>query len=486
MDRDTARLRDPLQRQVAAVVRPFIVPGVIANSQECCVSGGACRCRVRSFPSSMRAGFACRHMPHSQYATCDLRNALLCICREGDEEIDLSWGLGPWSRQAGSKASSASAIDRVRGQLRDDFYTALRHAYLGPALTDLQRGQFPDCFEGDERSTLDTADVLQLVSGRQLLGVVRERRPEALAGEDATAPQFLNAGGNSGPGTAGRDVRGTTTAPGEGPEQAWQSTGGAEAGAEQAASGSKPRPKDDLVLDLILEDNIIASAVKHVEARAISAAEGSTHSVCLASFYKNGSLMAQLLRESEEGEAEQPLNGEMNPKPKKTSALSSQSHVTKLACTNAGPTYTVLRANTPLVRHLSFVAELAGSGGGGGAATPSSTPFTRGMKGGSVCVARAHRAWLPPSSLWLFQPRSYCHDIGGWTFTWAGHANEGHPAWLDPALVVLVAALHTVEHEEAARQPQGVFARARQGDETEGGVLAWVRAMLRFHRRPEQ
>lgn len=89
----------------------------------------------------------------------------------------------------------------------------------------------------------------------------------------------------------------------------------------------------------------------------------------------------------------------------------------------------------------------------------------------------------------MFKPRSYDHDIGGWFISWAGEAQKHHPAWLDPAVLTLVAALDTLDHEAAAQQPQGLFNRVREGDEMEvkeggqwGKVKGWVRAVMRFHR----
>lgn len=35
-----------------------------------------------------------------------------------------------------------------------------------------------------------------------------------------------------------------------------------------------------------------------------------------------------------------------------------------------------------------------------------------------------------------------CH-AGGWCLEWAGDAHKGHPAWLDPAVFVLVSRLLT-------------------------------------------
>ena len=47
---------------------------------------------------------------------------------------------------------------------------------------DLTGGHLPECFEMEERTSPGVGDVLQLVSGRQLLGFVRERSDGQLAG----------------------------------------------------------------------------------------------------------------------------------------------------------------------------------------------------------------------------------------------------------------------------------------------------------------
>ncbi len=46
----------------------------------------------------------------------------------------------------------------------------------------LSTEELPEAFEGEERSVPGVGDVLQLVSGRQLLGVVRERKDVQLQG----------------------------------------------------------------------------------------------------------------------------------------------------------------------------------------------------------------------------------------------------------------------------------------------------------------
>ena len=51
----------------------------------------------------------------------------------------------------------------------------------------LSSGQLPEAFEGEERSVAGVGDVLQLVSGRQLLGLVRERQDAQLPGQPPSA-----------------------------------------------------------------------------------------------------------------------------------------------------------------------------------------------------------------------------------------------------------------------------------------------------------
>lgn len=63
-------------------------------------------------------------------------------------------------------ASGAGYLD----ELEEDFYSAIRAAYFGPDIDSVEL--LPDCFEAEERSVYDTREVLHLVSGRDLFGMV--------------------------------------------------------------------------------------------------------------------------------------------------------------------------------------------------------------------------------------------------------------------------------------------------------------------------
>ena len=51
-----------------------------------------------------------------------------------------------------------------------DFYSAIYAAYYGPEIQSMEL--LPDCFEAEERSSYETPEVLHLVSGRDLFGMV--------------------------------------------------------------------------------------------------------------------------------------------------------------------------------------------------------------------------------------------------------------------------------------------------------------------------
>jgi hypothetical protein len=86
-----------------------------------------------------------------------------------------------------SAEAVAGALARCRAALADDLHSALMLAFFGPRAPrrGLPAGHLPPAFEAEERADPRlTPDLLHLVSGRTLLGVVRERRPLMLEGDD--------------------------------------------------------------------------------------------------------------------------------------------------------------------------------------------------------------------------------------------------------------------------------------------------------------
>jgi hypothetical protein len=297
----------------------------------------------------------------------------------------------------------------------------VRHAYLGPRLADLAPGCLPDAFEADERATADCTDLLQLVAGRQVLGCVRERRLELLAAQRAAAaaladdrPAALGGGGQQA--AADAAAAGRCDGAGEGREGAGgrreqdcqQPAASQQAQqAQQAHRAQQEREAD--VVDLYLGGELVASAVRRFPRSASAAGSGGDSAAAPPSalqeqqqqqqrpgmlpgpdalpaevigvYGRGGELLAQV-------EAQQLDPG---------SATASSARLLSPAGRH---THTVYRTQTPLVRHLTFAAE------------PAATGLQGTTRPSRLVVCRARRAWLPPSSLWLFKPLAHTHDIG--------------------------------------------------------------------------
>lgn len=155
-----------------------------------------------------------------------------------------------------------------------ELHSAMRRAYLGPRLDQLDSGCLPDAFEADERAAPECPDLLQLVSGRQVLGAVRERRLELLERQRAAAAAL-------------REGLRAAAALGDGEQQQRgpQPTGGEHGGAapvavaassavtdhqeQQQQSGGSGQQRDGQeqrepdVLDLYIGEEVVASAVRH-------------------------------------------------------------------------------------------------------------------------------------------------------------------------------------------------------------------------------
>lgn len=326
-------------------------------------------------------------------------------------DVDLSWGLDGRLREKKNARGHDSAVDVLRAELRSEFYAALRHAYFGPSIEELSKtNRFPDCFEADERSHRNATDeILHLVVGRQLFGVVRERGVVSLGASEQTKLR------------AGLDQELLLETLGREEHLCRQNAAPA---ARSAAPNDTHRQQDGSVdapriLDLHIGDECAATAVWHSTRAAI---------------YKQETLVASVVDD--------------------IGSQTDAAKVWKIVSPDGRHTHSVLGTVTPLVRHLTFLSE---------------AKVHRRVYKDKLCVARAHRAWLPPSATWLFKPRSAVHDVGGWVISWAGHSQEKHPAWLDPVVICCVAAMATVEGENKRGEKPPLRNRA----------LQWVQASFR-------
>ncbi|KAL4451255.1 hypothetical protein ABPG77_009327 [Micractinium sp. CCAP 211/92] len=418
--------------------------------------------------------------------------------------VDLSWGLG--SMFGGpARGHEGGALDHMRRELQGELHSAVRRAYLGPRLEaeELDAGWLPDAFEADERATCDCPDLLQLVSGRQVLGAVRERRAELLARAHAAAAAELGGSGEAAAPAAlpaGAAERMLDDRGGAVEQDCCQQQLAAPCRAEQAQTTGQQQQaqreqretqhgqheqREPDVLDLYVGGRLVATAVRRFP-RDRGRQGSSSSSTGTSSSGGSGSNSRHQGQQATPAEViavhaagpEGQLLAQVEAQQLDPGSVTASS--ARLLDARGRHTHTVYRTQTPLVRHLTFAAEPGATG-------------LRTRRPSRLVVCRARRAWLPPSSLWLFRPLSHQHDVGGWYLEWAGREQEGHPAALHPAVFVLTAAMDSLDHERAARQPLGLFARLRAEREAGqagaatagvgGGWRGWVGTMLRFHGR---
>lgn len=267
--------------------------------------------------------------------------------------------------------------------LRRSFRDALARVYHGPALdmAEVAAGVLPPAFEAEERSEAHP-DLLQLVSGRTLLGAVRERVVTSLP---AAGVPIAPAGASEHP-LAEPHASGSA-------DELWLVTGEG----MPMARARRRRIGDP------------GAGGGDVELFTRCQASGlDTHLCTLLRAPAGGLGIGSLL------DGDKRLLG---------------------SC--------VLYA-TPLVTHLTLLSAA-----------------------GRV-EWRASRAWMPPSSLWLFAPRGASHAAQSGASSWyfEQRLRERRRAdLLPPAAIVLVAALHSLDRERGRRAGFG----AAVGD-------AWQRA----------
>jgi hypothetical protein len=267
-------------------------------------------------------------------------------------------------------------------ELGHEFYAALQTAYFGPPLpAGLAPGQFPDCFEADERSTISgTEDILHLLFGRQLLGVVRLRDQRVLGDN-----RLLSSNEERSLHSISRDH-------------------GSQKGPPDDQAKSRQNQKEE-VLDLLLNncedtecEKVIATAV-----RTWTEDKDENEIKRQVVIYKNDTVLATVVDEGPQSK-----------------------RVARMQVGLSSPTgfsHTVFRNSAPLIDHLAIITKT------------------------NLCVAKARRPWLPPSSFWLFIPRTHTHATGGWIVDWPGHQQEKRAGWICPEIIVFIIALDTLDRE---------------------------------------
>ncbi|KAG6398208.1 hypothetical protein SASPL_139663 [Salvia splendens] len=307
--------------------------------------------------------------------------------------------------------------------LERDFYAAVHAAFYGPEIDSMDL--LPDRFEADERSACTTSEVLHLVTGRDLFGMV------------CLAKKYSEL---------------------------------SDARTEKLASSA--------LGSVQLADNVSADEEKDFQRQSVRADYQSSDAYKDLELHLSGRVVAMAMRvppKSEDVDSEDQIHVYLtyskdqfharDPHPGYSHTDSSGGHKIPLGVIkglgttpeegtcylydNGGmKTHMIMKHRTLLVKHLHW--------------------FRIGDEV-SVCECRCSRARLPPSNYWLFEPRSAMHDIGGWYIETFGRDRKGKTVpdgryWdgsdrnpqceerLHPAVYLLGLAYRTLDIEDVRRR----------------------------------
>ncbi|XP_042509455.1 uncharacterized protein LOC122085080 [Macadamia integrifolia] len=349
-----------------------------------------------------------------------------------------------WYRSAISEILSQEKVVVGSGYfdiLEREFYSAIHAAYYGPVIESMDL--LPGCFEAEERSDYGTPEVLHLVSGRDLFGVVYllDKVPELSYAHSEKLDSFMSMLS----GMSQTAQQATTTM-----------RSGILDNSEVPQMHRKPYKDSasDVYKDLEL----------HIYGRMVAVATRTPPKRCC--------------NETEDRDSQDQihvylnLHGDPVSKGKEFSIDSSGGLIESTvllgtisglgtspeegSCfvynSNATKTHVIMIHRTLLVKHMHW--------------------YQVGDEV-SVCECRCSRARLPPSKFWLFEPRCSMHDIGGWyveTFGrdkrgrtvpseryWDGYdAAEQPEKRLHPAMYLVALAYRTLDLEDARRRKRTV------------------------------
>ncbi|PRQ48137.1 putative DnaJ domain-containing protein [Rosa chinensis] len=321
--------------------------------------------------------------------------------------------------------------------LERDFYSAIHAAFYGP---DIESIDFlPDCFEAEERSVYETPEVLHLVSGRDVFGMVClvDKIPELPYYSNKRLKYSTSAG--LGICQSGEDLRISMSSGGV------YNDGYAHMQAADVSTHTSDPYRD---LELHISGRVVATATRVPPKSCCDRIqnEDTDHIHVFLSSDDNPVHTSKGFTEaSSSGSAvgSRILLGTI------TGLRSSSEEGSCLVYNSSGTkTHVIMKHRTLLVKHMHWY----GLG-----------------DNVSVCECRCTRARLPPSKFWLFEPRCGMHDIGGWyveTFGkdkkgrlspsqryWDGFdAREQSEKRLHPAMYLLAMGYRTLDLEDAKRR----------------------------------
>ncbi|XP_022977331.1 uncharacterized protein LOC111477682 isoform X1 [Cucurbita maxima] len=322
-------------------------------------------------------------------------------------------------------------------ELERDFYLAMHVAYFGPTIESMEL--LPDCFEAEERSTHETSEILHLVSGRDLFGIV------SFAEEVAKVASA----------TSGKSISSTSrclniTQAIENVSSCVNLTREEEFELPQASMFYESDAYKDLELHIC--GKVIARASRHPPKFHGKSMEDKGNQDQIHVFLSSNDEPMHTsdgyfidFSSGDAAGARIPLGSifGLGTSEEEGSCSVYNKHGTK--------THVIMKHRTLMVKHMHWYS----------------------TEKVSVCECRCSRARLPPSKFWLFEPRCGLHDVGGWYVETFGKNKKGRTVpskrfWdgfdsqeqcqerLHPAMYLIALAYRTLDIEDARLRKQGI------------------------------
>ncbi|MBA0760925.1 hypothetical protein Gotri_023637 [Gossypium trilobum] len=321
--------------------------------------------------------------------------------------------------------------------LEADFYSAIQTAYYGPVIESMNL--LPDRFEAEERSVYETTEVLHLVSGRDLFGMVClvDRVPELSFNYKEKLTSSMSSTSMMSQSTQNsricmndkQDIRG---------------------GNSQIRVTDIKNHVADAYRDLEL----------HVSGRVVAVATRIPPKICSGETQNEDvedCIQVFLTSDDDSMPSSQGLDRKVGSRVLLGTITGLGTSPEEGSCfvynSNGSKTHVIMKHRTLLVKHMHWY---------------------RAGEEVSVCECRCSRARLPPSKFWLFEPRCGMHDIGGWYIETFGRDKKGRTVpsqryWdgfdttkqfeerLHPAMYLLALAYRTLDIEDTKIRKQTIW-----------------------------
>ncbi|XP_058069951.1 uncharacterized protein LOC131219010 isoform X2 [Magnolia sinica] len=320
--------------------------------------------------------------------------------------------------------------------LEDEFYSAIHAAYYGPLIESMDL--LPDCFEAEERSAYQTPEVLHLVSGRDLFGIVNvvDKIPEishvcsekinpfiSIVSEMSQHVQPVSIT------TKSRDLENDEVEHME---------------IRNCRDHASDVYKD---LELHISGELVAVATR-IPPKSFASGTQNQDSQDHIHVFLNSNVDEMCVRKTSSSISSSSSSVGSRILLGTISGLGTNSEDGScFVYNNSGTkTHAIMKHRTLMVKHMHW--------------------YQVGDEV-SACECRCSRARLPPSKFWLFEPRCCMHDIGGWYVETFGREKKGKTVpsqreWgvfssmepekrLHPAMYLLALAYRTLDIEDAKR-----------------------------------